>query len=255
MKKALIGYTGFVGQNLLNQGDFNFIYNSKNINEIQGEEFDEIYCAGISAVKWKANKEPEADLAAVNGLLENLMGVKAKTFIHISTVDVYSSPTDIDEDTEINPEVLQPYGKHRLIAENFVKNNFKNTFIIRLPGLFGDGLKKNIIFDFMHNNCLDMINGDSVFQFYNLDYIYRDIEVLKSKGVYLCNFATEPVRVKDVAKEAFGLDFDGNKTNPPAVYDMKTKHAGLFGKETYLYNKNEVFEDIKKYVEKAKAAV
>ena len=40
MKSALIGYTGFVGSTLLRQRPFDEQYNSKNIREIAGQQFD-----------------------------------------------------------------------------------------------------------------------------------------------------------------------------------------------------------------------
>ena len=35
MKNALIGYTGFIGKNLMSQIKFDSFYNSKNINDIK----------------------------------------------------------------------------------------------------------------------------------------------------------------------------------------------------------------------------
>ena len=61
MKRCLIGYTGFVGNNLAEQTEFDFVYNSKNIHEIQGKTFDIVYCAGMPGTKWIANKNPEKD--------------------------------------------------------------------------------------------------------------------------------------------------------------------------------------------------
>ena len=45
VNNALIGYTGFVGMNILQQKPFMFLYNSKNIEEIKGKEFDLIVCS------------------------------------------------------------------------------------------------------------------------------------------------------------------------------------------------------------------
>ena len=51
-KCALIGYTGFIGSNLL---DFNKEirkFNSKNIHKIKNKEFDIVICAGTSSKIW-----------------------------------------------------------------------------------------------------------------------------------------------------------------------------------------------------------
>ena len=47
MKIALIGYTGFVGSNLLNQYEFTACYNSKNIQEIHGKDYDLCICVRV----------------------------------------------------------------------------------------------------------------------------------------------------------------------------------------------------------------
>ena len=65
---ALIGHTGFVGGTLLRQCPFDATFNSRNIQDIRGGHFDRIVCAGVSAVKWLANKEPEADSVSVPSL-------------------------------------------------------------------------------------------------------------------------------------------------------------------------------------------
>ena len=54
MSRALIGHTGFVGSNLLNQQSFDDCFNSKNINEIEHKSFEQVICAGVSAVKCSA---------------------------------------------------------------------------------------------------------------------------------------------------------------------------------------------------------
>ncbi|SDJ10920.1 hypothetical protein SAMN04515654_12814 [Halanaerobium congolense] len=147
---GLIGYTGFVGGNLDKQIDFDKTYNSSNISEIEGEKFDLLVCAGIKAQKWFANKNPEKDLEDINNLLKHLENVEADKFVLISTIDVYDKSIDINENYKINKDKLEPYGRNRYYAEQWIKNNFDDSLIIRLPALFGEGLKKNFIYDLIH---------------------------------------------------------------------------------------------------------
>ena len=65
VNNALIGYSGFVGSNILRKTSFNKLYNSKNIDEIQNIEFDTVVCAGAYGIKWKANKHPVEDLKSI----------------------------------------------------------------------------------------------------------------------------------------------------------------------------------------------
>src|SRR5579863_8216902 len=101
-KTALIGYTGFVGQNLHFKHKFTNLYNSKNISTIQNQTFDLMICSGIPATKWLANKYPIDDLNNINTLLTHLKTITVTKFILISTIDVYSHSTlNQNEDTQI----------------------------------------------------------------------------------------------------------------------------------------------------------
>jgi hypothetical protein len=255
MSTALIGYTGFVGSNLNRQRQFEELYNSQNIESIVGKNFDLLVCSGAPAAKWLANKEPIKDRENLQRLMDSLAQVSAQKVILISTVDVYAVPIAVDEDTEIEGESLQPYGKHRWQLENFIKDHF-DTLIVRLPGLFGEGLKKNIVYDILNNNLGDWIHKDSVFQFYNLEHIWQDIQTSLNQGLPLVNFATEPTSVREVAAEAFGFDFTNEPPQTPAQYDMRTKHFQLFqGVEPgYLYGKNQVLLELKEFVAKQAAS-
>ena len=147
--KALIGFTGFVGSNLANT-QYTHQYNSKNINEIIGKEFEQVVCAGVRAEKFLANAYPQQDLAGIQELIEILKQVKCNQFVLISTIDIYKEPKNVDENTNIQLEGLHAYGANRYYMEEFVRNNFEDYLIVRLPALFGKGLKKNFIYDMIH---------------------------------------------------------------------------------------------------------
>jgi len=216
MKTALIGYTGFVGTNLLSQAPFDDLYNSKNIQDIRGKDYDLIVSAGNSSLKWIANKNPDEDLASIEKLEKMLETVKAKNFVLISTIDVYDNPVGIDEDAPINDRQPSVYGKHRRLFEIFCASHF-NCFILRLPILFGNGLKKNIVYDFMNDNCLDMVHQDGILQFYDVGRLWQDIKKILDLKINIINVATEPLSVKELAKQIFDIDFSN---------DLKTLGCG-----------------------------
>lgn len=244
--RALVGYTGFVGSNLLRQSHFDDLYHSRNIHEIRGKSYDTLFCAGAPAVKWLANKEPEADLANIKGLIEELNHCETRRVVLISTVDVYKYPIEVDEETRIEIEYLDAYGKHRFLLEQFVQDHFSNVHIVRLPGLFGKGLKKNIIYDFMHNNALDIIRSDNVFQFYDLERLYKDIEIVMRENLRVVNFATEPVSVSDLAWNVFGKKFEQIPDKPRVLYDMRSKYARFFNNQTNNFYFMSVEEEIQR---------
>jgi nucleoside-diphosphate-sugar epimerase len=251
MSDCLIGSTGFVGGNLARQRAFDAGFNSKNIADIRNRDFDLLVCSGLPAAKWIANREPDADLANVNRLLACLRTVHATHAVVISTVDVYPTPRDVDEDSPIDAATQHPYGKHRLMFENALREQFRSTLVIRLPGLFGPGLKKNAIYDFLHGNETHKIHCDAVFQFYSLDNLWRDIERAMATRRPVINFATEPISIAEMTRGAFGFDFGNRIDAVPAYYDIRTKYdAELGGAHGYLYDRDHVIAELKGFVER-----
>ena len=63
--KALVGYTGFVGSNIYASGDFDAVYNSKNIEDAYGTNPDLLVYAGLRAEKYLANNDPKKDMEVI----------------------------------------------------------------------------------------------------------------------------------------------------------------------------------------------
>jgi hypothetical protein len=251
MGNALIGYTGFVGSTLLKQASFDSLYRSTNINEIAGKEFDCIVCAGAPAQKWLANKEPEQDLEQIKTLIKHLSSCKTNMFILISTVDVFGSPLGVYEDSEVVTDGLHPYGRHRLMLEEFVAKTFSRHLIVRLPGLVGPGLKKNIIFDFLNSNNIDSIESRNEFQFYPMVNLWPDIQKAVAAELNLIHLTAEPIQVQRVAEEGFGLDFVNEKPFDLIKYDMRTRFSDLYssGESDYHYSERETLMAIRAYAQ------
>ncbi len=185
--------------------------------------------------------------------MDSLQEVSAGCLVLISTVDVYRMPPAVDEETPIDPHVLDPYGRHRFFLEEFVRRQFKNSIIIRLPGLFGQGLKKNFIYDLLHHNRPDLTDRDSVFQFYDLAHLWTDLQKVSSMNLPLINFATEPVKAADVARICFGMEFTNKTEKPPVQYDMRTRFAHIFGgKGDYICSEQETFDRIRAFIKTEK---
>jgi hypothetical protein len=70
MSRAIIGYTGFVGSNLLQFYKFDYFFNSTNFKDAYNMTFDEVYFCGIPAVKWIANKYPQEDTDIIDSIKE-----------------------------------------------------------------------------------------------------------------------------------------------------------------------------------------
>jgi len=243
LPNALIGYTGFVGGNIHRQHNFDFLYNSKNIQEIADKTFGTIVCAAAPGVKWRANKEPDQDWAGIQSLIQQLQTVRAQKCILISTIDVYSQTSDVDENTSIDVDALAPYGKHRRLLEEFVVGNF-DALVVRLPGLFGEGLKKNPIFDLLHGST-EFIDPRGVYQFYNLANIWTDIQRALVHNVSVVNLVSEPIGIREVANEVFNTTLNSEPSGAAVAYDVQTQYAAWWGNAPrYAYNRNQVLTDL-----------
>lgn len=147
---ALVGYTGFVGSNLYEAGEFDAVYNSKNIQEAFGTNPDLLVYAGLRAEKYLANNEPKKDLEQIRIAENNILRINPKKLVLISTIDVFKKPSGVDENSVIETDGLHAYGYNRYLLECWVRENYPDALIIRLPGLFGKNIKKNFIYDFIN---------------------------------------------------------------------------------------------------------
>lgn len=304
--KYLVGYTGFVGSNIAKEGDFDGLFNSKNIEESYGKNPDLLVYSGVPAAKFIANQNPEKDMEIIENAKKNIEKINPKKIVLISTIDVYKNPNEVDEDSVIDLEDLHPYGYDRFLLEEWVRDNYKDHLVVRLPALYGDNLKKNFIFDminiiptmlkkekfdelsskseliknsyykqdetFYHVNediedketlkeeflrvgfsSLNFTDSRASYQFYNLENLWKHINVALENNIKLLNLATEPVTSNEVYKKVYNEEFTNEITNNVPHYDYRTKYYELFdGNDGYIYDKEYVLEDIKKYVYKHK---
>ena len=240
MTSALIGYTGFVGSNLLRQTHFDDLYNSKNIMDIEGRKYDLVVCAGAPAEKWKADKDPQADAYNLAALVGHLLYIEAKKFIIISTVDVYGRPQEVDEDSPIRAISPRGYGANRAWLERAVSGLFENAQIIRLGGVFGMGLKKNPIYDLIHKQYDFMPSDYSTFQFYPIYRLWADI--LKTRA-RVRNLVTEPISYYNLRKAIDKDDTHYTALPDEKKYDVHTKFDG-----PYLESSDEILTQIKDFI-------
>ena len=147
---VLVGHTGFVGNNLYRYGSFELGVNSGSVREAYGTKPDLCVYAGLRAEKYLANQQPEKDWQMIEQEKENIRMIKPQKLVLISTIDVFKSPLAVYEDSAIDMDGLQPYGYNRRVLENWVRENYPEALIVRLPGLFGEGIKKNFIYDIIN---------------------------------------------------------------------------------------------------------
>jgi hypothetical protein len=136
------------------------------------------------------------------------------------------------------------------MLEQFVEERFPDRLTVRLPGLVGPGLRKNAIFDLLNENDLQQIESRGMFQFYPMVNLWADLQVAIKAGLSLVHLTAEPVRVRDVAETCFGRSFTNTLSAAPAVYDVQSKFADLFGGHgRYQYTSRETMMAIRAYAQ------
>ncbi|KMV77479.1 hypothetical protein HMPREF0979_01835 [Coprobacillus sp. 8_1_38FAA] len=298
MKDAIVGYTGFVGSNLLKEHHFEGQYNSKNIQEAFGTNPDLLVYSGLRAEKFLANKYPEKDFNSILEAIDNIKKINPKCLVFLSTIDVYKNVENINEDYFPEDDNL-PYGKNRAYLEKWALENFDNVLIVRLPGLFGMNLKKNLIFDMIQYvpsmlneskykelsekseliknsyekqdntfykliensdelknefkevgfSALNFTDSRGIFQYYNLAHLWKHINIALENNIKILNLATEPISATEIYHTVFNEEFKNEIMDQPFKYNFKTKYDKVFnGKDGYIYSKEQVLDEIKKYI-------
>lgn len=289
---VLVGSTGFVGGNLLAAHPFDAAYHSSDVQNGFGRDNGLVVYAGVPAAMYLANADPAADLAVMAAARENLRRLAPKKVVLISSICVFADSRGKTEADEPTPEELAPYGANRLQLERWVREDWPDALIVRLPALYGKGLKKNFLYDLhtitpallrpdkyrqlaeeselvrigyedAHNgfyklsgkadpaalrawfaaapfNALAFTDSRSVYQFYDLARLWRDIRTALAADLRVLHLATPPLSAARVYEAFTGKTFTNHLPGNPFDYDLRTRHAALLGGTgEYLCTENE----------------
>jgi hypothetical protein len=242
--QILIGNTGLIGQTLKETINFDLEFNSKNIREFSKCDISNstLYLSCLPATKWKVNQNIDSDLNTIYQIYNIIKSHTYKKVILFSTIDVYNS-TPIHADEATSPVITKLcYGSNRYLFELLIQTlNCSNIQIYRLPALFGNGIKKNILFDLLHNHNVGNINVNSTYQWFNLDKLTTNIHDIDQPGTY--NLFTEPIRTSEIIK-LFDVNIN-NGYQHNILYDYKT----LLHQSGYIQDSNSVLVEIKKFID------
>lgn len=278
---VLVGSTGFVGGNLLAAYPFDAAYHSTDVQNGFGRDNGLVVYAGVPAAMYLANADPAADLAVMASARENLRRLAPKKVVLISSICVFADSRGKTEADEPTPEGLAPYGANRLQLERWVREDWPDALIVRLPALYGKGLKKNFLYD-LHTitpallrpdkyrqlaaeselvrisyedagngfyklsgkadpaalrawfaaapfNALAFTDSRSVYQFYDLARLWRDIRTALDADLRVLHLATPPLSAARVYEAFTGKTFTNHLPGAPFDYDLRTRHAALLG--------------------------
>ena len=100
---------------------------------------------------------------------------------------------------------------------------------------------------FFKNNDFSAINftdSRSIYQFYNLKYLWEHIEFALSNNIKTLNIATEPIKTSEAYNYIFNRNFKNEVSVNPFTYNMKTKYFD----NGYIFDKQSLINDIKGFV-------
>lgn len=147
---ALIGHTGFVGSTLRRQHGFSATFNSASIAKAAGQAFATAVCAAAPGSMFEANRLPERDALRIDALIASLEPIEAERFVLISTIAVLDRFDGGADEAATAFQQDLPYGRNRRRLETFCAQRFARCLIVRLPALYGPGLRKNFVFDLLN---------------------------------------------------------------------------------------------------------
>jgi hypothetical protein len=248
----LIGNTGLVGTTLKKSTSFDFEFNSSNIHEYIDKVPDgcNLFLACLPGTKWLVNKNVKKDLDNIQSIFSIISTKKYNNINLISTIDVYCDSSLKSNEKTIPTVKSLSYGTNRYLFERMINQllDYEDLMIFRLPALFSKDFKKNALYDLLNNNNVEKVNINSVYQWYNLDYLYGDIlfyQEHKNTNQFKFNLFSQGVRTKKIVEELFPEHLNKVQKDVFAVnYDFCTE----LDKSGYLYTEEESFQQIKEFV-------
>lgn len=212
----LVGSTGFVGGNLLAKHTFAAECHSSDITAQYGTRPDLCVYAGVPAAMFLANADPEADLAVMRAARENIRQIAPKRLVLISSIAVLADSRGVYEDSPAqDTEGLPAYGKNRLQLERWVREDFPDALIVRLPALYGAGIRKNFLFD-LHTITPAMLRPEKYSELAAKSPLVKSAYTLADNGFYKLNGTVDPAALR-----AF---FAANDFNALAFTDARSRY-------------------------------
>ena len=226
-RDLLVGSTGFVGGNLRAKHTFAAVCHSSDIAAQYGTQPDLCVYAGVPAAMFLANADPEADMEVMRTARENLRKIAPKSLVLISSIAVFADSRGRCEDDAPDTDGLPAYGRNRLQLEQWVREDFNDALIVRLPALYGAGLKKNFLFD-LHTITPAMLKPEKYNELAEKLPLVKTGYTLADNGFYKLNGTADKTALKEF--------FAGNDFNALAFTDSRSRYQ--------FYNLGRLWQDI-----------
>ena len=158
---------------------------------------------------------------------ENLRKIAPKSLVLISSIAVFADSRGRCEDDAPDTDGLPAYGRNRLQLEQWVREDFNDALIVRLPALYGAGLKKNFLFD-LHTITPAMLKPEKYNELAAKSLLVKTGYTLADNGFYKLNGTVDKAALK-----AF---FAAGDFNALAFTDSRSRYQ--------FYNLGRLWQDI-----------
>ncbi len=244
---AIIGSSGMVGKDLMQYLKPYFQktvgIDRKNYNQYKGKRFDVVLNAnGNSNKVWAKDHVLEDFEASTVSVYKSLYDFSFKTYIYISSADVYPNHTSkktTKESLAVRADQLSSYGLHKYLSEEILRNSKRNYIILRCPMILGTKLKKGPIYDILGSSRL-FISPESAFQMIITKELAQIINMLLSNNIKCEVFnvgGNGAVRLREVTdylkrsvkfpKESETHMYEMNVSKLHKIYKLKTSREYL----------------------------
>lgn len=250
---VIIGGTGFLGEKIAKCIKNPFIVNTKTkIKDLKKiEKTNILYLCAPTSLRFKSIENPEEDLNQILDILKKILIISPKKIIFFSTVDAFGK-FKMNTDKSYNNYFSENnfYGFNRWYLEKFLLYKYKDVSIIRLTNMYGENLRKNVIFDILKSNKKITLSDD-IQQWVNADLIAKLIVKLKNRLPKFMIINSEPIRVSEIKVNVFSkknINFIKSKRNYDlkSYYRIKDRKLIRVSKPGYHFSKKFILDDMVK---------
>ncbi len=187
---------------------------------------------------WVREKYPDALIIRLPGLFGK--NIK-KNFIYdyINIIPFMLKESKFIELSEQDPELNSYY--------KFQDNGFYKVDVSEQDKeLLKDKFRK------LGFSALNFTDSRSIYQFYNLERLWDDIQIALGAGITMWHPATEPVSAGELYEFLTGKTFVNELEGVPVDYDYRTVNASIFhGNNRYILSKDKVLKEIAVFIKES----
>ncbi len=151
----------------------------------------------------------------------------------------------------LNKERYDEFGSREPLIHRYYQPQVSGFFKCAAPPDQRENLKQ--AFKRVGFSALNFTDSRASFQFYNLAYLWRHIQVALENHLSVIHLAVGPLVVGEIYRSITGEIFVNELEKGIVRYDFKSIHAGLYGgSHGYIFDQERVMCDLREFVENEK---